>query len=200
MRTIMNAIDDRTLEALVDGELSEAERGDVLGQLDHSPDGWRRLALTFLADQTLRQSLAATRAVALNDVPVRWTMPGAGIAKPRAAMRRWLIGAAACAACALLAFFLGMWSVPESVKVVQLPPALPGPDLATAQTTVQEKVQQETPPMPTLTPSARKELERRGFVIQERPRVVPVQHQDGRMIKVLVNEIEVRFVGRQSIL
>ena len=55
-------------------------------------------------------------------------------------------------------------------------------------------------PVPTLTPAARKELERRGFAILERPRILSVKREDGRTVQVLVNEIELRFVGRQSIL
>lgn len=192
----MNAIEDRTLEALVDGELSEPERAAVLGELDHSPDGWRRLALTFLADQTLKQTFAPTtqRAVVLS--PPRLVM--SRVAKPRAAWRSWAPMAAACAASALLAFFLGMWSVPTAVQVVHTAPAEVSPAVAKAESP--PALSQEAPAMPTLSLSARRELERRGFVIQERPRMVPVLRQDGRTIQVLINEIELQYVGRQSIL
>lgn len=45
------------LERLADGELSVAERRSVLLALDQDPDGWRRLALTFLEVQAMRESL-----------------------------------------------------------------------------------------------------------------------------------------------
>jgi len=53
------AIDDGTLDLLVDGELSEAERRELLASLDHMPDGWRRCALAFLEAQRWRKELSA---------------------------------------------------------------------------------------------------------------------------------------------
>ena len=41
--------DDRRLDLLVDGELSEAERRELLQHMDEEPEGWRRCpALAFL--------------------------------------------------------------------------------------------------------------------------------------------------------
>ncbi|NUQ61719.1 MAG: hypothetical protein HUU20_04475 [Pirellulales bacterium] len=44
-------LDDGILDLLVDGELSEADRRDLLASLDRRPDGWRRCALAFLEAQ-----------------------------------------------------------------------------------------------------------------------------------------------------
>jgi hypothetical protein len=49
--------DDRTFYRLVDGELSEPERRQLLQSLDLSPDGWRRCALAFLEAQFWGQGL-----------------------------------------------------------------------------------------------------------------------------------------------
>ena len=79
----MNRIGDHTsnitddqLDRLVDGELSEPERREVLSGLDKEPEGWRRCALAFLvaqswcdamgamlreAPETVRSSISATR-------------------------------------------------------------------------------------------------------------------------------------------
>jgi hypothetical protein len=48
----------------------------------------------------------------------------------------------------------------------------------------------------SLSPAVRHELERLGYRIWERPRVVSVQRPDGQTVHVLVNEVELRYVGR----
>jgi hypothetical protein len=49
--------DPQVLDRLVDGELAETERRDVLQTLDRQPDGWRHCALAFLEAQTWGQTL-----------------------------------------------------------------------------------------------------------------------------------------------
>jgi hypothetical protein len=51
--------DDRRFDLLVDGELSEAARRDLLSGLDDEPGGWRRCALAFLEAQSWRQAFGA---------------------------------------------------------------------------------------------------------------------------------------------
>ncbi len=43
------------LDRLVDGELSESDRSELLLQLEHEPEGWRRCALAFLEAQCWKQ-------------------------------------------------------------------------------------------------------------------------------------------------
>jgi hypothetical protein len=52
--------DDTRFDRLVDDELSEEERRELLGQLDDEPAGWRRCALAFLEAQCWRQALGET--------------------------------------------------------------------------------------------------------------------------------------------
>jgi len=47
------------LDRLVDGELSEAERRQLIAALDEQPDGWRRCALAFLEAQSWEDDLGA---------------------------------------------------------------------------------------------------------------------------------------------
>ncbi len=49
----------RVLDRLVDGELTAAERRELLALLDDEPAGWRRCALAFLEAQSLSESLRA---------------------------------------------------------------------------------------------------------------------------------------------
>jgi len=53
--------DDALLDMLVDGELSEPQRRELLGRLEETPDGWRRCALAFLESQSWRQGLGELR-------------------------------------------------------------------------------------------------------------------------------------------
>jgi hypothetical protein len=50
-------IDTSGLDRLVDGELADKERRELLTRLDAEPDGWRRCALAFLEAQTWQSSL-----------------------------------------------------------------------------------------------------------------------------------------------
>lgn len=50
-------ISDEQLDRLVDGELSEPQRRDLLSGLDREPEGWRRCALAFLEGQSWREAM-----------------------------------------------------------------------------------------------------------------------------------------------
>lgn len=49
--------DDVQFDMLVDGELGDEERRELLSRLDTEPDGWRRCALAFLEAQVWRQTM-----------------------------------------------------------------------------------------------------------------------------------------------
>src|SRR5690242_10805193 len=51
--------DQRVFELLVDGELDEVRRRELLSRLDNMPDGWKSCALAFLEAQALRAVLRA---------------------------------------------------------------------------------------------------------------------------------------------
>ncbi len=51
--------DERRLDLLVDGELSEEDRRALLRLLDREPGGWRRCALAFLEAQAWKRELPA---------------------------------------------------------------------------------------------------------------------------------------------
>lgn len=50
-------IDQHLLDLLVDGELDESKRRELLARLDDTEDGWRRCALAFLENQCLGTEL-----------------------------------------------------------------------------------------------------------------------------------------------
>lgn len=115
------AVDDRTLDLLVDGELSPAARRKLLIQLDRIPDGWRRCALAFLEAQSWREEFGSLSRPAA-PLPIA---PAVRPASRRYLTRRNLGTAAAMAASFLLALVLSFqmryrWDSPA-------PPAVPGP-------------------------------------------------------------------------
>jgi len=93
--------DDEALDLLVDGELDEARRRELLLRLEREPDGWRRCALAFLEAQSLRQEMRRMVRRPAAPPPRPRSVPG----------RRWLNGRAgivlAVAASFLIALGLG---------------------------------------------------------------------------------------------
>jgi hypothetical protein len=106
--------DEVLFDRLVDGELSQRERQELLTSLDGRPDGWRRCALALLEAQTWRHEFGAfvhatpgsTLLTSNNEAPpvaerVRTTAPSPHAVRPE----RWFTLAASL----LLAFGVG-WS------------------------------------------------------------------------------------------
>jgi predicted RNA binding protein YcfA (HicA-like mRNA interferase family) len=52
--TYLSGEDQRLLDLLVDGELNDADRRELLLRLERAPDGWRRCAAAFLEAQAWR--------------------------------------------------------------------------------------------------------------------------------------------------
>ena len=54
--------DERLLDRLVDGELTEPERRELLQRLDAAPEGWRACALAFLEAQAWKKEFRSLSA------------------------------------------------------------------------------------------------------------------------------------------
>jgi hypothetical protein len=94
--------DDFAFDRLVDGELGEAERRDLLAGLDDAPNGWRRCALAFLESQCWKQTLGPmTQKAAGGEFAVK------PIRVARSAWRSRMGTLVAMAASFLLAFWVG---------------------------------------------------------------------------------------------
>lgn len=120
------------LDRFVDGELSEAERREVLLALNREECGetcgWRRLALAFVEAQTWRQELGTvclpkdSRVSSLNRLEsASIDVPDNEVAQPthRPFAARWS-RIVALAACCLFAFGVGRWSGPKEVEVTRV--------------------------------------------------------------------------------
>ena len=94
-------IDDRQFDLLVDGELTEPQRRNLLATLDDVPGGWRRCALAFLEAQCWKEE---SRAIACQPVSERRAARAVGRRVFRAGSWAALL---AMAASFLIAFGLG---------------------------------------------------------------------------------------------
>lgn len=63
--------DDHRFDLLVDGELSESNRRELLSGLDDEPGGWRRCALAFLESQLWEEEFGATVQRPAEETPAR---------------------------------------------------------------------------------------------------------------------------------
>jgi surface antigen len=91
--------DSRVLDRLVDGELTELERQELLSALDDEPAGWRRCALAFLESQFWGNDLKTFR-----DQPLTPVTPARSHTH---LWRQWPV-ALAMAASLAIAFFIGL--------------------------------------------------------------------------------------------
>ena len=104
MSSTISEDDEILIERLVDGELSEEERRDLILRLDEMVDGWRFCALSFLED---REFEATFRNLSLNTVAnankTQSSLARGEGASPRSAARGLFRAVVACSACVVVA-------------------------------------------------------------------------------------------------
>ncbi len=174
---------DRMIDRLVDGELSEADRRALLASFEADPSGWRRCAMAFLEAQAWRESLGTVAAhVAMQPPMLAPARPRFGFAKTGLAI----------AASVLVAFSVGRLSKGERQPVPTI--AVVQKTEPTPETITQPQPQAEPPkPDPLIT-----RLESRGYQVDRRQRVVAIKTQDGRRVAVPVAEVRVKYVGDRT--
>lgn len=135
-------VDDAQLDMLIDGELDDAERRDVLSQLDAEPDGWRRCALAFLEAQSWREEM---RTISKEPVEVVALAPRSRPSRQR------ILAVLAVAASFLLALGLGLAIGKRFDQDSPLAPPTPIADLELPKETIDVE--------PTAVPSSEDALE-----------------------------------------
>jgi hypothetical protein len=100
--------DERTLDRLVDGELTEEDRKALLGALDDEPGAWRRCALAFLEAHSWHGHFRALREEhsQTKEAPARVTLTPTP--QPRKPSRFFEL-CLAMAASLMMAFGVGIW-------------------------------------------------------------------------------------------
>lgn len=150
---------DALIDRLVDGELSDAEYRSLLGSLDETADGWKRVAIGFLENQALAKEIGLLRREA--DPVATTSLPPAADLRPVAATARrggWrsaAVQALGIAASFLIVFGLGM--VLQRAAFQRGEPgrnSVPDLPLAAAPATVPGMVEPASLPAPAQAPLA----------------------------------------------
>jgi hypothetical protein len=111
MHNSMHPNDAARFDRLVDGEMSEEERKNLLASLDNEPGGWRHCALAFLEAQCWKDTLGGLAANAMEQAETT-TLPSVSPLSSlgRRGRTHWSVHlrtAMAMAACFLAALLLG---------------------------------------------------------------------------------------------
>jgi len=152
------SIPNHEIDALVDNELAEAPRRELLFRVEQQPDQWRRVALAFLEAQSFAASLTPSTCE-----PALIVTPRKEVAQQPISLLRhysWK-NHAVLAACMLMAFLLGLATVRTDVDKPNAP-------LNTSHEQQHLEVELAATKHPlvlanSLSTEAKQELERRGF-------------------------------------
>lgn len=213
---------ERELDLLVDEELTDAPRRELLLKLERTPDGWRHCALAFLEAQAWREGAR------------QWqSAPIATSASPAASRpaRHWLRSGATFAAMAasfLMAFALGLAlrgphgpfatrnQVAKSPSAAIQPALVANTPTGAAQSSdpaaesavaadeqlASSENHPETIWLPTAAASEDltsseliRELEQYGHAVERRQVLWPVELDDGRRALVPIERLDVRYTG-----
>jgi len=204
-----NLDDARLIDRLVDGELSERKRRELLLSFENQSGGWRRCALAFLEAQVFHQALsleAAPAAVSLAVRPIR-RHPRSRLWRPMARMTA--LAASLAAAFALgWTYHRGLEQTHPVIAVSQQDAAANGSaQVADAPGSSRQSVTSDDPKTELTkvlnsmkathdsVDSIMKRWQQEGYSVETQPCVVSVQAKDGRKINLPVQEVRVRYVG-----
>ena len=191
----MNIITQDEIDALVDGELNDTYRYDLLQRIEQEPEQWRRVALAFLEAQSIQTAL---RTPSKEIAPPKVIQPAA---PPTTVRNRFSWRDFAILACSMLAsLLLGYVFAHHQAGVIEPTPS----NLAVATAPQSPTIQPASTQQPlmlarSLSPEAKLELEKQGFLVQELPRLVHVEVQ-GRSGRVYYHQVTLRYFSKVTIL
>jgi hypothetical protein len=220
-----HSVDDSAIDRLVGGELADADRRELLIQLDNDPDGWRRCALAFLEDQAWRSAVAGDGVPSSRTGPIPANHPP--VPRRRISLRRLSMAATVLAATFAAGLVLGGASrgggsaeVAPAGVIAKHPSILPRsaePIREVGWINLVDQSSGESPPrrVPILSgpglddhwltqqPSSvpeyvRAQWERQGYQIEEHRRLVSVLLEDGRRVSIPVDEVALEYVGQKT--
>jgi hypothetical protein len=197
-------VDDGLIDQLVDGELPDVERHELLRELEAVPDGWRRCALAFLEVQSWREALAPLAASARVVVqPVGVSDGHDRKPKPWRRVARLMALAGGIAAAFALGWALhgGPAQIAPFAPLARMETAAPAASSepfppAAANFAVRESPRSRpSEPAAPLGPVV-KRWEQRGYRAETQKLVVSMELKDGRRLNnVPVHEVRLQYVG-----
>jgi hypothetical protein len=210
-------LDDSRFDRLVDGELDEQQRRELLSGLDDVPGGWRRCALAFLESQCWKQSFGIIPRSAAKTPPAS----DQSVLRSQVHPPRWhshLGTLMAMAASFLIMFYVGSLllkthheqpvasvGIPSEVATTVNSPnpwrmvtvAAPAGSPVRVPAVERENIDpQWLKNMPPAIPDdVRQAFNRTGHQVEQQRELVPVPLQDGRQLVVPVDQVKVHYVG-----
>ena len=192
----------RLIDRLVDGELNEVERRNLLQRLDTEPLEWRRCALAFMEAQTWRAAMMSVAAPAID--AFQPFQPPKSIT-PKRHIGRAAARFATLAASLLLAFWLGhAWHSQPKVEATTPPVEMAntsdqgvqpqGFDPAPNQLVAKDEVPEPPPEVPSALDATIKHWEQRGFQAQQETRTLSISLKDGRKVAVPVQGVRLEYI------
>ena len=200
--------DNVFLDRLVDGALPGDERRALFARLELEPDGWRRCALAFLEAQAWSEAasggpegwVSAAQPTdrqfgGLHCADPPYKAPLSGSSRHLARVPRLL----SIAAGLVVAFGLG-WVMrggqaePGIVRVERAPTEVVARSSNATLKDVPAPRPRTANPAPSLPTPIVKQLERQGYQLERRQRLVSMETRDGRRLALPVDEVRVRFV------
>jgi hypothetical protein len=186
--------DGDLIDRLVDGELPDVERRELLVRLENEPGGWRRCALAFLEAQLWRQAMTSVAATAV--VPALSAIPDHPLRK----MFSWrpLVRLTGLAASLTAAFFLG-WAYHHGLEqkapsgTVAVSPA-EGSQRNQGQVVAEySNPGKSSQALASIDPFV-KRLQQQGYSVETENRLVSMESKDGRKVKLPVKEVRIRDI------
>jgi hypothetical protein len=199
-------LDGRIIDRLVDGELPNVERRELLLRLETEPGGWRQCALAFLEAQSWREALGplAVPARGLARSPEMSIGPGKKPNPWRPVARLTALAGGLAAAFALgWTFHRGppedapsapLASVENSALAAASGPSPPAPVDVAGQESRPSKLDE----LPALVDPVVKRWEQRGYHAETQKRLVSMKLNDGRRLDVPVHEVRLRYIGDRT--
>ncbi|MDX2035995.1 MAG: hypothetical protein SFX72_05040 [Isosphaeraceae bacterium] len=216
----MITFDGRALDRLVDDELSDSDRRELLRIAGSTPDGWKRVALAFLEDQAFRKALGNSAEMPTDCLPLPKSSDSGG-------RSRRISRFALAAVLVPLAFALGFAggaarraseptgdSPPRAVGPVAQVEAEPEPirTVGSIEFTTAESGELPVGSIPLMAgatidrdwlegrgdavpESIRVRLEREGYRVREQRSLMSLDLDDGRRAVVPVDNVRVDYVG-----
>ena len=171
-------------DRLVDGELDEQARSELIRSLDREPDGWKRCALAFLEAQVWREAALAIPA----ENASAWRPP---VPRPRPWVRQ-LFAVAAMVAVAFYAGFVSRGTGRSEPVARRSDSNLDSAPVRRASATAPDD--DATPAIPDYV---RRRMERQGYRVGGGRKVIEVALEDGRRVAVPVDTVSYQYIGQR---
>jgi hypothetical protein len=199
------------LQKLVDGELDHQSRSMLLASLSNDSSHWRDIAIAFIEKQIMDEALNSQPAEATRMTNEQSTTQASASSDKAASspidQRRnriqSLLWAAGLAACLLVGIFIGSEFQPESeTPVSHSSPELIGnkdatkPIAESPSFSLAEALSRSSMPVPR---EFRRALLKAGYTLEEDQKLTAVDLPTGGKIELPVRNVEVTYVGLNSI-